>query len=188
MERFKKFITGYTDIPPEEWEIIKKSFERKEYSKDEQILEEGKICKYFYYLEQGLIRFYNLVDGNDTTKFFTYAPYCFTSKNSFRNQEPATESIQTLEKTVVWRINLQQANELLKLNSWNIFTRKFIHEVQSHTEELLMEIKTETAEERYIKLQKKYPELIQKIPLRHLSTFLWIAPQSLSRIRKRISN
>jgi hypothetical protein len=52
-------------------------------------------------------------------------------------------------------------------------------------EELLMESKTKTAEERYHKLKINYPEIIQKIPLKHLSTFLGIAPQSLSRIRKK---
>ena len=49
-----------------------------------------------------------------------------------------------------------------------------------------MEVKTKTAEERYLKLTRKYPTVIQKIPLMHLSSFLGIVPQSLSRIRKKL--
>lgn len=185
MIAFRKFIEKYTSVPDSEWNIIGQSFDQKVFAKNEFILEEGKICRYFYFLEEGLIRFSLLVNGNDITKFFTMAPYCFTSKDSFRNQKPSAESIQALEKTVVWQTTFIRANELLELKSWNEFTRKFVHEVQSHTEDLLMQAKTETAENRYYQLLEKYPDVIHKIPLKHLSTFLGIAPQSLSRIRKR---
>jgi CRP-like cAMP-binding protein len=185
MLAFRKFIENYTELSEPDWQVISQAFERKEFRKNELILGEGCICRYFYFLEEGLIRFFVMNDGDDVTKFFTAAPYCFTSKDSFRHQKAAQESIQALEKTVVWQTTLKQANELLELKSWNTFTRKFVHEVQSYVEELLMESKTKTAEERYHKLKINYPEIIQKIPLKHLSTFLGIAPQSLSRIRKK---
>jgi CRP-like cAMP-binding protein len=185
MIAFRKFIENYTPVSGDEWEIIKRAFMRREFAKNEFILKAGQICRHFYFLEEGLIQFSQTVDGNDITKFFTKAPYCFTSKESFRNQKPATESIQALEKTIVWQTSLSSANDLLELKSWSTFTRKFVHEVQSHTEELMMQAKTETAENRYYQLLEKYPDVIHKIPLKHLSTFLGIAPQSLSRIRKR---
>ncbi len=185
MIAFRKFIEGYTEITDEDWNVITEAFERKEFAKNEMILNEGCVCRYFYFLESGLVRFFVYKDGDDITKFFTVAPYCFTSKNSFRNQKPSQENIQSLEKTVVWQTTLKQATDLLNLKSWNTFTRKFVHEVQSQTEELLMRNKIETAETRYFQLVDEYPDLIQKIPLKHLSSFLGIAPQSLSRIRKK---
>lgn len=185
MFAFRRFIEKYTSVPDSEWQIIEQAFEKKEFAKNEIILAEGNICRHFYFLEEGLIRFYINNEGDETTKFFTFAPYCFTSKNSFREQKPAEENICTLEKTVVWQTTLTRANKLLELKSWDTFTRKFIHEVQSYTEELLLEIKTETAEQRYLKLLEKFPALIQRIPLKYLSGYLGIAPQSLSRIRKK---
>jgi CRP-like cAMP-binding protein len=185
MIAFRRFIERYTKLSDADWQIIQQAFERKEFAKNEIILAEGDVCKYFYFLEEGLIRFFILKDGNDITKFFTTAQYCFTSKNSFRTRIPSQENIQALECTIVRQSTLNQVNELLELKSWNIFTRKFIHEVQSYTEDLMFEIKTETAEQRYEKLLEKYPYLIHKIPLKHLSSFLGIAPQSLSRIRKK---
>ncbi len=184
MLNFREFIEKYTSVPDTDWKVIEAAFERREFKKNELILSEGNICRHFYFLEEGLIRYFLNIDGNDITKFFTVAPYCFTSKDSFRNQKPSAENIQALEKTIVWQTSLAKANELLELKSWNNFTRKFVHEVQSYTEDLLMEAKTETAENRYFKLRENYPEVIHKIPLKHLSTFLGIAPQSLSRIRK----
>ena len=41
----------------------------------------------------------------------------------------------------------------------------------------------ENATERYIHFKKLYPELSERAPLRHIATYLGIAPESLSRIR-----
>ena len=183
----REFINRYTTLSPDDWQVIKKEFQRNEFQKDEIILQEGKICRYFYFFESGLLRFFYNIDGQDVTKTFTIAPYCFTSKISFRNQSPAGESIQALEKTVVWRITYEQYKNLEKLNSWNIFMRKLLNEIQEFTEKLMLESKTQTAESRYQYLLDNYPaDLLQKIPLKHLASFLGIAPQSLSRIRNNL--
>ena len=186
MNEFKNFILSYTALSSNDWQIIQSKFTRKEFSEKELILLEGSICKNFYFLQKGLVRFFSNIEGEEVTKFFTKAPYCFTSKESFRNRKPATESIQAIDNVEAWQISYENANELLELKSWSEFTRKFMHEVQCHVEELLMESKTQTAEERYKKLTEKYPDEIHKIPLMYLASFLGVTPQSLSRIRKKI--
>jgi CRP-like cAMP-binding protein len=185
MNALYQFISNYIKIPDEDWQLITSSFERKEFARNEIILNEGNVCRYFYFLEKGLVRFYYLKDGNEITRYFTDAPYCFTSKESFRNRKASKENIDAIEECVTWRISLEQSNELLKLKSWNDFTRGFLHEVQSKLEILLSELATETAEKRYKNLLEKHPDVIDRIPLKHLAGFLGIAPQSLSRIRKK---
>jgi CRP-like cAMP-binding protein len=186
MIALRNFIENYSKLPDSDWLIIQQAFVRREFAKNEMLVEEGQICKYFFFLEKGLVRcFINSDDGSDMTKFFTTAPYCFTSKNSFRKQIVADESIQALDDLVVWLITFKQANELLELKSWGEFVRKFLHEVQNHFEEALMETRTKTAEQRYYLLLEKYPDEVEKIQLKHLSSYLGIAPQSLSRIRKK---
>ena len=186
LDSFKNFIEKYTVLPDNEWEIIKQVCEKKEFSKNEVFLKEGNVCRYFYFLETGLIRFFIYKDGNEITKMFTAAPNCFTSTSSFRNQVPANENLQSIERSVVWQIPCSKLEVLSKLNSWNTFIRKFVNEVQEFTEDFLMEVRTETAEERYKKLLNKYSDVVLRIPLKYLSSFLGIAPQSLSRIRKRM--
>ncbi|MCG6186377.1 Crp/Fnr family transcriptional regulator [Maribellus maritimus] len=183
----KDFINRYITLSENDWNDIKREFQKKIFSKDEIILQEGKVCHHFYFFERGLIRFFCNIDGEDITKTFALAPYCFTSKISFRNQSPANESIQALEKTVVWEISYKQYKQLEKINSWNIFMRKLLNEIQEFTEKLMLDSKVLTAEKRYEILQETYPaDLLQKIPLKHLASFLGIAPQSLSRIRNNL--
>lgn len=186
MEALRSFISYYTPISEADWQQIASCFEAKVFEKDEVILQEGKICRYLYFIESGLLRYFIWKNGNDVTKFFTEAPYCFTSQVSFTTEKPANESIQAIEKSMVWQVTLQQANELLELRSWNTFIRKLIQEVQFYTEEILQEIQTETAEQRYVKMLAQEGDLVQRIPLKYLASYLGIAPQSLSRIRKKI--
>lgn len=187
MDILRKFIENYTSLPLNEWEQISHCFEKRIVEKDEIVLQEGKVCRYLYFVESGLLHFYINKEGNSVTKFFTEAPYFFTSQASFNAQKPANENIQAIERSIVWQITYDQANELYKLKSWTQFARKIIQEVQFFTEEILEELQTETAECRYIKMLKNNPELLKRIPLKILASYLGIAPQSLSRIRKKLT-
>jgi CRP-like cAMP-binding protein len=186
LDTLRQFIENYTSLPTSEWEQISVCFERRIIEKDEIVLEAGKVCRHLYFVESGLLRFYVNKEGNDITKFFTEAPYFFTSQASFNSGRPATENIQAIEKSIVWQIIHKQANDLYRLKSWTAFARKIIQEVQFFTEEILEELQTETAENRYIKMITENPQLLQRIPLQYLASYFGIAPQSLSRIRKKI--
>lgn len=184
---FRNFIEKYTLLNDSDWNTIDALCEKVEYQKNDVVLQIGKTCKYFYFLENGLVRFYNYNDGDDITKTFAIAPYCFTSKISFRKQTPSDEEIQALDKAVVWTISYDSYKRLEAYSFWNVFIRKLLNEIQEFSEEFYFEIRTMTAEERYKRILKDYPEkIIDKIPLKYLSSFLGIAPQSLSRIRKNI--
>jgi len=184
MKSFRHFIEKYTPLTDAEWLEIFAVFEPIELNKNQMLLQQGKICRHLYFIESGMLRFYILKDGNDITKFFTIAPYCFTSQVSFTAQKPAADNIQAIEKSMVWQTSLQNANALLVMPAWNTFIRKLIQEVQSFTESILEEIQTETAEKRYEKLLQNSPDWVSRIPLKYLASYLGIAPQSLSRIRK----
>lgn len=187
MSSLREFTEQYIKLTDSDWHSIEQLLERREFSRNEIVLEEGKVCRYFYFMEEGLIRFYRNLDGVDFTKTFTIAPYCFTSIISFRKQTPSNEGIQALERTVVWRITHENYRKLEAINSWNVFIRKLLNEIEEFSESFYLDIRTLTAEDRYKKILAEYPdELLGKIPLKHLSSFLGIAPQSISRIRKKI--
>lgn len=188
MNSFRQFIENYTVLSNTDWETVSQCFQKRIVEKDEILLAEGKTCRHLYFIESGLLRFFINKDGNDITKFFTEAPYCFTSQVSFTAEKPATENIQAIEQSIVWQTTLIKANDLLELKSWNTFVRKLIQEVQSYTEEILQELQTETAEKRYEKMILNNPKFLQRIPLKYLASYFGIAPQSLSRIRKKITD
>ncbi|UPT67653.1 MAG: Crp/Fnr family transcriptional regulator [Sphingobacteriales bacterium JAD_PAG50586_3] len=176
MQTFRDYIEGYVPLSDSDWSEISSCFSSRVLKRDEILLAEGKVCRHLYFVESGLLRFFIMKDGSDITKFFTDAPYCFTSQSSFTAEKPATENIQAIEPSIIWEITLKEANALLELKSWNIFIRKLIQEVQYYTEEILQEIQTETAESRYLKMIETNPALLQRIPLKYLASYLGIAP------------
>ncbi len=186
VKALQQFIEKYVTIPEADWRLITKSFRKRQVKRSEVILESGKVCRHLYFLESGLLRYFIVKDGEEKNKFFTIAPYFFTSQYSFNNQTPAKETIQAIEDSIIWETTLEKNHQLLELSSWNQFAQKITQEVQFFTEEILEELQTETAENRYLKLLNSQPELLQRIPLKHLASYLGIAPQSLSRIRKKV--
>lgn len=186
MHPLRQFISQYTLVSEQDWQAISDCLLRRELKKETLLLEEGKTCKHLYFLEKGLLRFFVWKDGLDITKYFTDVPYVFTSQKSFNQQIPAQESIETLEDSIIWQMSYDDAQRLLELKSWTTFIRLLVQEVQTYTEEILEALQTQTAEQRYKLLLQQDADLIQRVPLKHLASYLGIAPQSLSRIRKKM--
>jgi len=187
MHPFRKYILNYTVLSNEEWRQVEKCLSKRRYKKGETILQNGKICRKLYFLETGFLRFYILNDGKEVTKFFTKPPYCFTAQRSFTNDIPTEDNIEALQDSVVWEMSKTAAFDLLKYNKWSEFVRKLIQEVQFNTEQILEEIQNKTAEERYITMIEENDSILSNVPLKHIASYLGIAPQSLSRIRKKYS-
>lgn len=186
MHPFRQFIARYTPLPDPDWSAVEICLTRREVPAGTLLLSEGQICRHLYFLESGLLRFFIWKDGLDVTKYFTDVPYCFTSQQSFTAQKPARESIETLENSVLWQMSYDDAHRLLARPAWQNFIRQLVQEVQAYTEEILEDLQTSTAEQRYRDLLAHSPDLLQRVPLKHLASYLGIAPQSLSRIRKKL--
>ncbi|WP_350286788.1 Crp/Fnr family transcriptional regulator [uncultured Croceitalea sp.] len=186
LQSLKAFIENYVVLKQEDWSIICSNFHLKTFKKGEHILTKGEVCSQLYFLESGLLHFYIWKDGEPKTKFFTIAPYMFTSQRSFNIQTPALENIQAIEDSTVWKVSFTDHQNLLKLPVWNSFGQKITQEVQFFTENILEDVQNETAEKRYQLILKNRPELLQRVPLKFLASYLGITQQSLSRIRKNI--
>ncbi len=185
-EALRDFIENYVSISDDNWEEISSYFLEKKYNKGDLLLEEGLVCNHLWFLEEGLLRFFIWKDGEDISKFFTIPPYLLTSQRSLATRKPAKESIEALKDCTTWKITYEDNEKLLKKEVWSTFARKLVQEVQHFTEEILEDLQNDTAEKRYKRLLESNSELVRRVPLKYLSSFLGITPQSLSRIRRRI--
>lgn len=186
MNDFQNFILNYAPLTISDWKEIEPCLRRRVLQPGELILREGQICRNLWFLESGFMRFFVMRAGNDISKFFTEPPYLFTSQRSFNQQISARENIEALEESIVWEISREDSVRLLALKNWNTFARNLTQEVQFFTEVILEDLQNKTAEDRYREMLKTGSSFLQKVPLKHLASFLGIAPQSLSRIRKKI--
>ena len=185
-ERFRTYVADRVSLRLADWERIRSVIRCQTVRANDTVLNEGAVCGYLYFLDQGLLRFFQWIDGEDKTKFFTFAQQLFTAQQSFYTQQPARETIQALEDSTLLLISYKDAQQLdREVAAWAAFRQQIRVQVSGWTEELLMESLNETAEQRYRRMRDEHPARTQRIPLKHLASYLGIAPESLSRIRKK---
>ena len=150
----------------------------------------GETENHISFIQKGIVRF--LMSNEEESKEVTFG-FCFQDEfvsayDSFLIQKPSLYSLETLTKVSMWSItyaDLQKVysqtkigDRLGRLSSERLFL------IKSKREQSLL---NDTAEERYFKLFKERPNLIEEIPLKYIASYIGVTAQALSRIRKRIS-
>ena len=161
-------------MPETSVEKVVKHLSKVTYPKGHHILEAGKTETNIFFIEKGITRAYIPVDGKEVTK-------------SYVNNQQGYESMELMENSVLYLLKRKDLHELFKedihIANWG---RKFAESEFLQTEERLISLLFTTASERYMKLIQNNPELLQRMPLECLASYLGITPVSLSRIRAKL--
>lgn len=160
---------------------FEKSFDKKEY-----LAESGEFCRYQYFILEGsCYSFYVNEKGDKNAIQFALEGYWITEAASYFTNKPAVFSIQALEP--VRALLLSKENLDILCRSFPLYDRYFRILMQnslSHLHYRIAVTTSEEAEHRYVEFSTNFPHIIQRIPQYLIASFLGIAPQSLSRIRK----
>ena len=188
-EKFVNYFSKISPLTSEESEAIVKSMQTKAFKKGAYLLKEGQISTCTYFVLEGCIREYILSDGEDKTTNFISEEQWAISLNSLSSPSSANHNWVCIEDTTVVVGNEQQAQELFKhFPRFETISRTIMEAAFAEQKEALTSYYTDSPEQRYRKLLKTRPELVQRIPQYHLASYIGIKPESLSRIRKRISS
>jgi CRP-like cAMP-binding protein len=176
-------------ITKEELEIIIPKYTKVEFLKNDYLLKEGQIEKKYWFIESGFIRSYVIdTEGNDTT-FNLYAPgdvvIDYPSMFFFA---PTRENIQALTDCICWEITFEDFQEMFNsIVNFREQQRGLLVGSYFALKEHSISLIADEAKDRYLKLLKEKPHIVQNISLKHIATFLGITDTSLSRIRKEIA-
>jgi CRP-like cAMP-binding protein len=153
------------------------------------LLEEGQQSDTYLFLDNGFMRSYAIdPKGNEiTTGFFAPGQLVFEPGSFFR-QIPSKEFIQALEPCTGWELNFKELNGLFHARQeFREFGRAMLVGALVSTKARMLSMITDTAEERYLQLLKRNPEILQHAPLKYIATYLGVTDTSLSRIRKEVA-
>lgn len=157
------------------------------YPKGFRILEADKIERNVFFIKEGIVRAYVLVDGKEVTFWIGREGDTIVSLKSYVNNQCGYETVELMENSVLYVLERNDLYELFKedihIANWG---RKFAELEFLQTEERLISLLFSTATERYITLLKNNSDLLQRIPLECLASYLGITPVSLSRIRAKM--
>lgn len=184
MEQLFEFLEQFQAISPEAKLAILKISTPVSISKNAELQAIGKTCKTIYFIKKGIARIYYLKDGTDITESFAWENQLIVRVESLFTNKPSSKAIQAIEETEIIAID---ASKLFALyDEYHEIERLFRKVFEaSHVETInrIESIQFHSAEERYHNLLNESPEIIQRVPLKYVSSYLGITQVSLSRIR-----
>jgi len=167
-------------------EIIN-SFSLLELNKNDLLVEEGTVCKYFGFIESGILQHSSIILGEEKTTYLAMKNSCVSALKSFLKTTPSRKNIRALSNCTLWIIDYDTFNTLLKKNqAFHTFYFNLIENQIFLIDDYRINLLTLTPEERYHKLLINEPNLLQEVPLHYLASFLGISTRHMSRIRKSI--
>jgi CRP-like cAMP-binding protein len=181
-----KKIIGFT---PANQASIDKLFEaasKRQLSKGETILKQGQVCKKIVFVEKGYLRTFIVNDGLDINTDFTFENNFTTNLRSLRSSLPSDTTIQAGEASIIYEFDKDELLELYKSSpEIESFGRKLLEQLLMMQEEHINLFKLFTPTERYNYLRTHKPQIIQRVSVSQLSSYLGVARETLSRIRKK---
>ena len=151
-------------------------------------IDTGALFKRLAYVKSGLIRIYHLDDsGDERTVQLKWEDQFFASFDTMLWQRPSRFIYEAYEDTVLLEAEYQQFMDLVDATprfsaAKTYFLQHMLAEALERVESFIL-LKPEA---RYEQLVAEHPDLLQRIPSKHLASLLGITPVSLSRIRKRL--
>jgi CRP-like cAMP-binding protein len=160
----------------------------RKFAANESILVHGQMEKFLSFVDTGVVRYYVIANDKEITFDFAFKDSFYCAYDSFYNRTKTEVYIQALTECQLYSIsheNLQRlyekcetAKKLGRIATEYLLDKKVKRE---------LDLLTKTPQERYEKLLFEQPKYIRQIPLKYLASYIGIVPETLSRIRKRIS-
>ena len=195
MNPFINLISQFVQLPDRDSQLLENELEFKTYKVGDKILQEGSICKNILFIVSGKARsFFINQEGQDLTWNFhfndnesKFENYFLVDYNSFLTQTPTFLSFQALEDIEVVMLSYDSIQKLTS-NSHILekVASKMSETAYQYVHKRAFTLLTLNAKQRYLQILKEEHYLLNKFQHYLIASYIGVAPQSLSRLRKEI--
>ena len=153
------------------------------------LLREGQREDHAWVILKGLVRSYYLKDDEEISSRFNQENQVVISVVSFYSRVPGYEFVETLEDCVLARIHYDELEDIYReFPEFNYHARILTEYYFTLSEQRLYLLRKQKGDARYRFFMEHYPEWLQRVPLRHIASFLGMNLETLSRIRSRFAS
>jgi len=189
MSNIQNYLANVFEVPAEKLSLCSIQYESRKINKHEFLLQQGEVCHHTFFVEKGLLRMYS-IDKNGKEHIIQFAPenWLIGDRSSLYFNEKSNYYIEAVEDSEVLFLKPDFFSKLLEefpntIERNDLIIQKHVKSLQDRINSLL----GETAEERYMKFTKMYPDLLLRVPQWMIASYLGITPESLSRVRKELA-
>ena len=184
---FKDYLSGITALDDPSFDLAVDHLRIETINKGNHLVEAGQICSRIAYIQQGLFRIYYLKDGTEINTCFCREDSITSSFNSFISQVPSGEYIQALENSVVVTLSFDPMEKLTaESTAWQTIRRLLTEKECLRLSDRASSLSFESALEKYKNLLRYQPEIIQRVSIQHIASYIGVSRETLSRIRARV--
>ncbi len=182
---FVQYINSFVPLSTEVAEELLSKSQKQHLPKHYLLHKDGEICQKIYFIEKGLARWYYYnEDGKDITDSFGLENSFITAFDSFFQRKPSRYLIELLEDSTVYSMtyaDLDQSFE--KFPEVQRVSRLILIQILEQMLDKNAALQFNNARQRYRFITEKHPDLLQRVALGHIASFLGITQETLSRIR-----
>ncbi|MBS1919968.1 MAG: Crp/Fnr family transcriptional regulator [Bacteroidetes bacterium] len=184
-ELILKNIARFIELTEEERIFFTSLLKLKKLRKKQFLLQEGEIARHEYFINKGCLRTYTIDEkGQEHIIQFAIEDWWTGDMYSFLTQTPAKLNIDAIEDTELFCIeNISMEILYRKVPKFERFFRLLLQNAFIANQSRILESMSLSADERYCKFIERYPSMEQRLPLKHIASYLGITAESLSRIR-----
>lgn len=182
-------IKEYVNIDGKELDVLDEYFQYKKIQKGEHIYQEGDLVNYAIFVESGLFRSYIIDEqGGEHILQFAMAGWWTGDLGCFISGDPTNLYLEALEDSEILRISRSSWNILLEKAPFYVdYHRKLLEKGLVATQNRLLDAYSVDAKKKYLHLLKTFPDIIQRVPLYMIASYLGMSRETLSRVRSQLT-
>ncbi|ANQ52204.2 Crp/Fnr family transcriptional regulator [Flammeovirga sp. MY04] len=188
MKQLKTSLSHLIQLSDSELEFLESKLVRHEYKAKSIIINQEKIVDSIFFIDKGLLRTYYLQDSKEINTYFACEGQFITVYSSFITQSPSIEFLEAINDCVLYSISFDTMKALYAYDSkfeklGRIIAEKNYLCIIDRTRKM----QSLTAKEKYLDFIDSHDKkIVTGVPQHQIATYLGIAPESLSRVRKQI--
>ena len=164
-QRLVAYFASLGPLAEAEAQAIADSVVHKTFPKGATLLSAGEVCRACYFVVSGCVRQYYLVEGEERTSAFFTDGHWVISLESFVQQRPAEHFLVCAAETTLVVGDAQREAALYRaFPRFESLSRLVLQRILADEQKRTADYLTDTPEQRYLKLQKSRPELLQQVP------------------------
>ena len=173
-----------------EVKIIESVFYKLNVKKGDILLQPGDNVDAQFYILNGCLRAYYIdSQGKEYTVQFGISDWWISDYTAFFSNEKAIMTVEAIKDSIIYRISREDKEYLYtKIPKIDRFFRIKLERAFASFQKRILADLSQTAKERYQHFISKYPEIEKSVKNYHIASYLGITTESLSRIRKELSN
>ena len=184
LDKLYQYLQGYAPLSKNEFRQMEPFIEIREFEKKVKVIQEGEVERYLNIIAWGLARKYLPVRNREITIQLASEGHMIHSELSFHYRVPSRAVVETIEPTVFFSISYDSLEQLYEqIPGFERLGRLMITDLFIKSDTRYFNQLRKSTRERFLEYVRNHPDMVQRVPQKHLASFLNIKPETFSRLK-----